>query len=146
LRAPGDDVTSRIADELVELVGALDGTHRHVDLDSDVALEGGQVCYWVALRCIREGLDWETVRPDRALDAPAEVPTASTLATLLRAEAEIWSLDSGDVAARAHQTFALVAAACATAGIAPLAVILHDLDDLRSRPYLADYFATVSPG
>lgn len=144
LRDGQDRVTSRIADELLELAGALDGTHRHVDLTSDVALEGGQVCYWVVLRCIREGITWDDVRPDRALDAQANLSESAsrTVAQLLRREAELWKSNVGvDVAAMAHGTFSLVAGACSAAGVEPGSLILADLNELRTRSYLEDYFA-----
>ncbi len=74
LRDDVDRITARIVDELRELAGVLDGTHRHAEEPegsiADVRLEGGQVLYWLALRCIRDGLRWEAVRPDRALDPP----------------------------------------------------------------------------
>ncbi len=145
LRADSDGVTSRIAGELKELAGALDGTHRHENLESDVALEGGQVCYWVVLRCLREGLTWSDVRPDRALDAPGDPAAPNVLVSLLRGEAVAWSLVSSDsVAAQAHSTLTLVAAACFKAGVSPVDLIRRDLDDLRSRPYLAEYFSSLT--
>ncbi len=146
LRSESDGVTSRIADELNELAGALDGTHRHESLVSDVALEGGQVCYWVMLRCLRAGLTWDDVRPDRALDAPGDPAAPSVLVSLLKGEAVAWSLVSSDaVAAQAHSTLTLVAASCFKAGVEPSDLIRRDLDDLRSRPYLTGYFAS-QPG
>lgn len=149
LRIRDDRVTARIADELRELAGALDGTHRHGDLASDVALEGGQACYWIALRCIRDGLGWEQVRPDRALDASsAEGEGASamaSLAQLIRHAAETWRDSSiPDVAALAHGSLALVAAACATVGVSPGALIAADLNEMRTRAYLEPYFATLA--
>ncbi len=147
LRSPDDRITSRIADELRELAGALDGTHRHVDRTLDVELEGGQVCYWVALRCIREGLTWDDVRPDRALATSGGVAesASNTLARLLRREADLWVSGGGlDVGALAHGTLSLVTGACVAAGVDPKALIVADLNELRTRPYLEGYFAAGS--
>lgn len=147
LRDNQDRVTSRVADELLELAGALDGSHRHVDLTSDVALEGGQVCYWVVLRCIREGIAWDDVRPDRALDTRASLSESAsrTVAQLLRREADLWRTNvSVDVAAMAHGTLSLVAGACSAAGVDPGSLIVADLNELRTRSYLEDYFAGVA--
>lgn len=147
LRDREDRVTSRIADELKELAGALDGTHRHVDPASDVALEGGQVCYWIALRCIRDELTWMQVRPDRALDASASIGegAAASLANLIRREAEFWLAGSSlDVAALAHGSLAMVAAACAVVGVTPSKLIAADLNEMRTRAYLEPYFATIA--
>jgi len=146
LRDQSDRVTSRIADELRELAGALDGAHRHVDPASDVALEGGQVCYWIALRCIREDLTWMQVRPDRALDAPASIGDAATssLAGLIRREADFWLSGPGlDVAALAHGSLAMVAAACAVVGVTPSSLIAADLNEMRTRAWLEPYFAEI---
>ena len=41
-----DGVTARLSDELDELAGALDGSHRHQDFAADVLLESTQVLYW----------------------------------------------------------------------------------------------------
>jgi phosphoribosyl-AMP cyclohydrolase len=144
LRSAEDRVSARIADELRELAGALDGTHRHVDITSDVQLEGGQVAYWVALRCIREGLAWDTVRPDRALAATSDRKemAAGTVARVLRREADAWVRgEPPDLAAFAHGTLSLVAGACVVAGIEPRSLIVADLSELRTRSYLDDYFA-----
>lgn len=146
LRDRNDRITSRIGDELKELAGALDGTHRHVDPASDVVLEGGQVCYWIALRCIREGLTWMQVRPDRALDAPSSVGEGATasLAGLIRREADFWlSGSSLDIAALAHGSLAMVAAACSVVGVVPSSLIMADLNEMRTRAYLETYFGTI---
>jgi phosphoribosyl-AMP cyclohydrolase/phosphoribosyl-ATP pyrophosphohydrolase len=147
LRSRDDRVTNRLAEELRELAGALDGSHRHVDPASDVALEGGQVCYWIALRCIRDGLGWMQVRPDRALDAPASVGEGATasLANLIRREADFWLAGSKlDVAALAHGSLAMVAAACTVVGVTPASLISADLNDMRTRSYLVPYFEGVN--
>jgi phosphoribosyl-AMP cyclohydrolase/phosphoribosyl-ATP pyrophosphohydrolase len=146
LRDQDDRVTSRIAEELRELAGALDGTHRHVDAKSDIELEGGQVCYWITLRCIREGLTWMQVRPDRALDAPPMVDDSAShsLAGLIRREAEFWlSGENLDIAALAHGSLAMVATACAVAGVQPSSLIHADLNDMRTRSYLESYFTEI---
>jgi phosphoribosyl-AMP cyclohydrolase len=134
LRADEDLISPRIADELNELAGVLDGSHFHKGKSQDIELEGGQVCYWLTLICIRSGLTWDQVRPDRALDASGETPAAATVASLLRANAGTWMVDStGDVAARAHETFGLVATACATEGVSPMDVIAADLANVSAR-------------
>lgn len=145
LREPDDRITLRIADELRELAGALDGTHRHVDLTSDVELEGGQVLYWVAIRCIRDRVSWNDVRPDRALAANESIVTeaaAGSLARLLRREADLWTSGTSlDLAAMAHGTFSLVSGACVAAGVEPRSLIVADLNELRTRTYMNDFFA-----
>ena len=134
LRADDDLISPRIADELEELAGVLDGTHRHKDLATDLELEGGQVCYWLALHCIRHGLGWTAVRPDRALDTPADAIDAGSVGSLLRADAASWRADpETTLAARAHATFALAGQACASGNVSPRDVIAGDLDNVSAR-------------
>ena len=149
LRAAEDRITKRIVDELWELAGVLDGTHRHSVATSgrvdDVRLEGGQILYWLALRCVREGLTWNVMRPDRALDPPqpGDVPSAEVLSALLRSQAETWSDGTeSDSRLLAFDSLRLVANCCVLVGIAPVTLIRADLDELRTRPYLAGFFAT----
>ena len=156
LRGAGGDLAPRVADELQELAGALDGSHVHHGRDQDVPLEAGQVLYWLMLVALRAGATWEQVRPDRALAtadgaagqggegrAGRAGPSAETVARVLRADAAAWALASpaGAVAARCHATIALVGQACRAASVDPLAVAEADLVELRTRPYLAAYFA-----
>lgn len=134
LRADDDQVSSRIADELSELAGVLDGSHVHRGRAQDVSLEAGQVCYWLALACIRGELNWEQVRPDRALDGAADGASASTVATLILGNAATWTVGAaGDLAARAHETFGLVAAACAVESVPTREVIADDLVNVSAR-------------
>lgn len=134
---------SRIADELRELAGVLDGEHRHDGLERDVLLESSQIIYWLLLESLRSGVTWMTLRPDRALaTVEAHLPVA-TIGRLLRAEADRWSVSADkdtDVAAAAHATLALVGQACVAAGLEPLAAVQLDLAELESRPYLAPCF------
>jgi len=145
LRAPDDGtLPRRVADELRELAGVLDGTHRHHDPRSDALLEGTQVLYWVLLVALRAGVTWDQLRPDRALATREDSLAPGTAARLLRAAAGRWGTDTAharDVAARCHATLALAAQACAAAGITPDELLAADLAELRARPYLAPYFA-----
>ena len=144
LRAPNQDFRGRIADELDELAGVLDHTHRHADRESDVVLESSQVIYWVLLQALYNDVPWSRLRPDRALaTADDQVPMPLTT-QLLRAEAGRWSTDeqgSVDIAATAHATLALVGQACASVGLDPLSAVEADLTELKSRPYLASFFS-----
>jgi phosphoribosyl-AMP cyclohydrolase len=140
LRDRETPVTGRIADELRELAGVLDGSHVHGNQHDDTMLEAGQACYWTAVEAIRVGLTWDDVRPDRALDREdATVPT-STLISLLEATASNLGRETF-TAASAHDVLSLVGTVCAAMGILPIDPILRDLEDLRSRAYLQPYFA-----
>ena len=143
LRHPGQQSRSRIADELRELAGVMDGEHRHAGRQPDTLLEGSQVIYWLLVESLGNGVTWMTLRPDRALaTVDAQIPVA-TIGRLLRAEADRWSDNARplpDIAAAAHATLSLVGQACVSAGLDPLAAVQADLAELASRPYLAPYF------
>ena len=142
LHAPRDGITARIVDELAELAGVLDGTHRHTTVTDDLRLEAGQSLYWLACAGIWHGYTWDTVRPDRALDhSDAEPPRAATLARMLRGRAtEIGDLGSWPTAAMLHDTIALVGACLRAHDVDPLEVINVDLAELGEKPYLAEFF------
>jgi phosphoribosyl-AMP cyclohydrolase len=144
---PGEPpVDGRIADEMRELAGVLDGTHVHRSAREDAVLEGSQVLYWVAVAAVRDRITWEQLRPDAALRGGEDVLTLGSAVKLLRCEAERWASDvTGERAARLHATMALVAQACRTLGIDPNELIAADLTELRSRAYLAPYFAARRP-
>ncbi len=152
MRHPDDSISERLADELDELAGAIDGTHRHVDRRSDITLEAGQVLYWVLLRCVRSRIGWDTLRPDRAVDIAATDDGMSTglLSKLLRETAQEWrghgDRTSERIASDAHATINLVAQACIANGIPPREIVERDLAELQTRPYLEPYFAAGASG
>ena len=143
LKSPDGNFRGRIADELRELAGVLDGKHRHAGREHDVLLEASQVIYWLLLEALRNGITWMTLRPDRALATVDAQLAAATVARLLCAEADRWSEsgpDHPDIAAAVHATLSLVAQACASAEIDPFTVVEFDIAELETRPYLAPYF------
>jgi phosphoribosyl-AMP cyclohydrolase len=145
LRSGESSFDQRIADELRELAGVLDETHRHRSLADDVVLEGSQVLYWVANAAVRDGIAWQQLRPDSALlTGDAELPATST-AKLLRRDAESWASGVADNRpSRLHATAALVAQACHSTDVDPADLIAADLEDLRAKPYLIPYFESLA--
>lgn len=145
LRSADDSTRGRLADELVELSGALDGSHRHSEFAADVLLESTQVLYWTTLVALRAGVTWDELRPDRALSTVVDGMPPAIIAHMLRAEAKAWrasTSESGSVSAQCHAVLALVGQGCQAAGHPPSAPIEADLADLRTRPYLDDYFGS----
>src|SRR5688500_4082740 len=143
LRRSDKDFGSRVADELRELAGVLDGEHRHDGREHDVLLEASQVIYWLLLESLHNSVTWMTLRPDRALATVDPQLPAATVSRLLRAEADRWSENARgetDGAATAHATLSLVGQACVSAGLDPRSAVRHDIAELESRPYLAPYF------
>jgi phosphoribosyl-AMP cyclohydrolase len=143
LRNPATKLNGRLAGELRELAGVLDGTHQHSDPESDLRLEASQVIYWVLLGCLHRGLTWDRLRPDIALST-AVPDGAVPLLQRLRAEADRWEgdkFDDEDLGSRMRHSLSLVGETCRRGGLDPLTVVESDLRDLSSRPYLQPYFA-----
>jgi phosphoribosyl-AMP cyclohydrolase len=145
LRADHAAIAPRIADELRELAGVLDGVHAHTDPRSDVILEGSQVLYWVALAAVRAQIEWQALRPDRALVTTDESLSRPSAARLLRAEAGHWTEDRAVNAARLHAVIALVAQACRSADVEPAELVQADLAEMRGKPYLTEFFQAAAP-
>lgn len=137
----GSVAPHRIAEELVELAGVLDGTHTHAGGERDAMLEGSQVLYWSALNAVALGFTWDDVRPDRALVTAEPGLAAAASARLLQGEAGRWEADPHITPQRLHAVIAQVAQAVLAAGITPGRLIEADLADMRGRAYLAPYFA-----
>jgi phosphoribosyl-AMP cyclohydrolase len=143
LHAPDPGSQRRIGEELRELAGVLDGSHRHDDLKHDIVLEGSQVLYWIAVTAVHAHVPWVRLRPDRALMTSETSLASASIAKVLRVEADQWTGSASNPAldARLHAAIALVAQAAKSAGVEPAALIEHDLTDLQSKPYLAEFFA-----
>ncbi len=146
LRGPGSPPFGRIADELDELAGVLSGEHRHGDLESDLLLEGSQVLYWIAVSGVMLGIDpEEQLELAAGLSSHPEPKDTETVIDDLRNQAEIWREDQADVwEFELKETVWLVGEAMSAAEIDPIRLIERDLDELRSRPYLQDYFTSAS--
>jgi phosphoribosyl-AMP cyclohydrolase len=143
LRDSHQNFRRRIADELRELAGVLNGEHRHAGPEHDLLLEASQVIYWLLLESLRNRITWMTLRPDRALATVDALLPVATVGRLLLAEANRWSEDmraNPDIAPAVHASMSLVGQACVSAGLDPLAVIQFDIAELESRAYLAPYF------
>lgn len=134
----------RIAGELEELAGVLAGEHRHTDLESDLLLEGSQVLYWVALCAVLLDIDPEDqLELSAGLSSHPEPKDTLTVIDDLRSQAEIWRQDQADVwEFELKETVWLIGEAMSAAEIDPIRLIERDLAELRSRPYLQDYFAS----
>lgn len=138
LRDPDASVLHRIQDELKELAGVLDGSHFHSNQHDDALLEGSQCCYWIVVAAIRSDLQWDDVRPDRAMDVLEASVESNTAASVLRAEATALTTFSAGVASH---LLAMIAEGVRTLDIEPRALIERDIAELRTRPYLSEYFA-----
>ncbi len=138
LRNADTSVIHRIQDELTELAGVLDGTHLHTNQRDDFLLESSQCLYWIAVSAIGMDLRFEEIRPDRQLDVQDASVNAEVASRVLRAEAKV--LDSMSTGVATH-LIRIIAECARTLGIDPRELLERDLAELRSRPYLAAFFA-----
>ncbi len=142
LRA-GEDLRRRVADELGELAGVLDGSHRHGELAADVALEAGQVLYWMTLVAVGAGLtEW-----DLDLTSTIQAPGTSSKVGLagerltLQALGSLWpTVSMPELGAQIQTTVATLVRVCALTSVDLGRLIEDDIASLTTRPYLAAYF------
>jgi phosphoribosyl-AMP cyclohydrolase/phosphoribosyl-ATP pyrophosphohydrolase len=143
LREPAFPFEERIADELKELAGVLDGSHVHNGLNDDLLLEGSQVIYWITQLLVRSHV---SIKETRLADAFAQQKSLDprAIATELAERARAWQSTDQDRATLAHRaddTMWVVGVACQSTGIDPYELIRYDLAELEQRPYLSAYFA-----
>ena len=143
LRAPDPSLLrARLADELDELAGVADGSHRHRGWPEDVTLEGSQVCYWTLVWAVGAGASYGELRPADCLrDASAATPIQA--AAYGRALAE--RIRSGTEPGPAVWAAALtqVGLVCAACGVRAADVVEYDLAQMAARPYLARIYANL---
>ena len=144
LRTPGAPLSQRVSDELQELSDVLVGTHSHLGLLEDLAIEGTQSLYWLALAAIQAGLTWEEVRPDRALDSAIPGMEIATAARMLAAAAREWKMPDHQVNQQSvHATIALVGQAAKSLEVEPQMLIELDLTEMQARDYLRPWFESI---
>ena len=121
----------RVAQELGELAGVLDGTHVHTNPTDDTILEGRQVCYWLLTQAVVERLTFEQVMPHIHLRAGFEAGKAVT-----EAAAELFALEKRALLDNLSAGLYLVGGACQQQGVSLLALAEAELDDLHQKSYL----------
>ncbi|HEV2527289.1 MAG TPA: phosphoribosyl-AMP cyclohydrolase [Thermomicrobiales bacterium] len=143
-RLRGDDgLADRIVDELGELAGVIEGSHRHQGLDEDIALEGGQVLYWLAVLAVREGWSLEDLRLVEVLSSAGSstIDGLEGEGELLRALACRWAAIGSDATPLlVRTTIAAVVRVAALRQLDVVDLVRGDVDSLRKRAYLDAYF------
>ena len=145
----------RIADEMDELAGVLAGEHSHSgSLVQDVILEGSQVLYWLNLLAIGTGKSWDRdLQLDNVFLAPQPVDERTeSIVAGLRAAATDWRQADGrfredtlreQLIGELSSGYWLVSRAVSPI-VAPSSLVKHDLEELRAKPYLTDYFSAAA--
>jgi phosphoribosyl-AMP cyclohydrolase len=137
-------LSARVADELRELAAVLTGDHQHHGPTEDVLLEGSQILYWIVLTSIRAGLlddqIVEAIQPGLDVQSESEI---EDLPPHLRGLADDWQRAFfRDLPDQFTRTVTAVAQAARAAKTNLGTMLERDLQDLRSRPYLSEYFAS----
>ena len=146
----GAELASTTAGDFVEKIlagrfgaaGVVTGDHVHQSRSADAQLEGTQILYWLVLTSIRFGLsDLDIAEAIQAgLDADPE--STGELPPRLRSLADEWQRAFfRALADQISKTVTMLGEAAAATDARISAMIDQDLAELRSRPYLAEYFA-----
>lgn len=137
----------RLADELDELAGVVNGTHVHQGLPDDAILEASQVCYWTFVTAVAARLPYEEVRPHEVL-TEANVGITQEAAVLGAVLAQGLRGGGGGFVPPSDLRAVLrqVGATCMALGIDPATPAAHDLAEIRTRPYMAAFFADQGSG
>ncbi len=138
---------SRVATEMTELVGVISGEHRHRGLPHDVVLEGSQVCYWVYLLSLSEGIEYGQLEPHLHLVQGANVyggerPRLSKQIDALAGKIETEM--AGELLRQLQAALGMVGASCGSCGVEVGEIVKYDLAQMNSRDYLRGYFAAAS--
>jgi phosphoribosyl-AMP cyclohydrolase len=132
LHGQGPDTLARLREEWDELLGVLDGTHVHSGFEDDALLELYQTLYWTCLYQLLRGDGGAGSAHARVLDGygaggdPRE------------AVAEALAADDRE---RPGLLWHAWGVGCRAAGVRPSVAVRRDLDELRARPYMEEYFA-----
>ncbi len=149
-------LVARLCDELGELRGVIEGTHRHSGLPADLILEGSQVLYWTCLLAVVTPYEFTaSMSPpffsfhSQRSSSGGEMMTAPIIAreirrVILKLEEVTGETSGADDARRAallQEVFGLLVECCRLHGIDARDIIRHDLDEMKGRSYLQPYFS-----
>ena len=138
--------SARVMDELEEVAGVVQGTHRHASPVEDVMLETGQALYWIITTAILLGADRAEVAAQIAhkADEPGD-ETQSDIAALLNEVARTWAEATPDrIGDLIDSTVPLLVRACEHMQATLAEAINRDLGELRAKSYLDEYFASTN--
>jgi phosphoribosyl-AMP cyclohydrolase len=136
-------LAGRVADELGEVRGVLEGSHHHVGPSEDILLEGSQVLYWIALTAIRAGVDQAEFAADvsRGGAAVGDDPIGEIVQRLDALQKRWNKLEPNTLEQLVDDTLPVLALGASNLDTSLQAMIERDLADLESKTYLIPYFA-----
>lgn len=142
---------ARLAEELNELKGVIEGTHFHEGFDKDIILEGYEVWYWAASLMVAQGFSYEQVKPHTGLENGFNLPAPVREQSLKVVENTIKSVTveppSREMNLALFQgVLCLVGMACALNNTPPARLLQRDIDEMQQKSYLKDYWQNLLPG
>ena len=139
----GEDLRGRVAGELGELAGVLDGSHHHGEFAEDLALEASQVLYWMTLVAVGQGVSLTDLDLIAVIRAPGTTSSAGLPGERLTLQSlsTVWpTVLPVDLALQIQVTVATLTRICSLTSVDIAGLIEGDLTSLALRPYLAGYF------
>jgi hypothetical protein len=132
---------TRLSEELRELSGVLDGTHKHSEAIKDLILEGSQALYWIYLVSITTGIRLEHLEVCKYM-GPSTTNTESRGVLLERLHISAESVVCGtqeELLPKLQSILSIVAACFTLYNLQPIEMIRHDLSESARRPYIAGH-------
>jgi hypothetical protein len=135
-----DKLRIRLAEELMELHGVIEGTHFHEGYDQDIILEGYEVIYWAFCLATTANTPYDQISPHLHLQKGFVQPLPKT--SLLEALETSTKLITDW--AFLPTVFSLVGSACATNGTDPARLLERDREEMRQKDYLTIYWTSLT--
>lgn len=134
----------RLAEELEELKGVIEGTHFHEGFEKDIILEGYEVWYWAATLAAALNFSFEDIQPARALESGFTLPAVqrqqglSGFLTLIKRIKE--PSNRKETLSQVRQALSLVGMACSLNQTSPTLLLARDIKEMQQKDYLKDYW------
>jgi hypothetical protein len=131
-------LNTRIAEELMELHGVIEGTHVHEGFDQDIILEGYEVIYWSFCWAVANKISYEKLVPHERLQKGFSQPIPTVY--LLDGIKSLESYKNITDDLLLPTIFSLVGNACAINGTNPSRLLERDIAEMRQKNYLKPYW------
>jgi hypothetical protein len=135
---------ARLAEELLELRGVVEGTHFHEGFDKDIILEGYEVIYWAICLAVAARRQYSAIHPDIYLiiGYRGGKVNKDELLTNFKEVAGAILKDSGlgGIIPLISFIFMLVGKACTLNDTSPARLLERDISEMQQKDYLAEYW------
>lgn len=140
---------ARVVEEMHELKGVIEGTHFHEGFEKDIILEGYEVWYWVASLTVAQHVSYDALQPHLSLAAGFQRSTAQRETILKTIPALITTIqqtpvDKAQTIALCGEVLKFVGFACALNQTPPDRLLERDIEEMRQKAYLSEYWRVVS--